>query len=98
MAESSRRTVLACAGAACAAALTGCTTYNSNSGGVNGPQGTQPAGTDSAPDVSRIRLRSRSCDRFRPREHTGLVTTDPEPRVDVLHVGRAGPSRRTSVR
>jgi Rieske Fe-S protein len=52
MAESSRRTVLACAGAACAAALTGCTTYNSNSGGVNGPQGTQPAGTDSAPAAS----------------------------------------------
>ena len=52
MAESSRRTVLACAGAACAAVVTGCTTYNSNSGGVNAPQGTQPASTDSAPAAS----------------------------------------------
>jgi Rieske Fe-S protein len=52
MAESSRRTVLACAGAACAAALTGCSTYNSNSGGVNAPQGTQPATTDPAPAAS----------------------------------------------
>jgi Rieske Fe-S protein len=49
MTESSRRTVLACAGAACASVLAGCATYNSNSGGVNAPQGTQPAGTDSAP-------------------------------------------------
>ncbi|MGD0242597.1 MAG: Rieske (2Fe-2S) protein [Streptosporangiaceae bacterium] len=38
-AGSSRRTVLACAGAACAAALTGCATYNSNSG-INTSQGT----------------------------------------------------------
>jgi Rieske Fe-S protein len=52
MAESSRRTVLACAGAACAAALTGCTTYNSNSGGVNAPQGSQSTATDSAPAAS----------------------------------------------
>jgi Rieske Fe-S protein len=52
MAESSRRTVLACAGAACAAVLTGCSTYNSNSGGVNAPQGSQPAETDSAPTAS----------------------------------------------
>jgi Rieske Fe-S protein len=52
MAESSRRTVLACAGAACAAVLTGCSTYNSNSGGVNAPQGSQPAETDSAPAAS----------------------------------------------
>jgi Rieske Fe-S protein len=37
MTESSRRTVLACAGAACAAALTGCATYNSNSGINTGP-------------------------------------------------------------
>ena len=37
MAESSRRTVLACAGAAYAAALTGCSTYNSNSGINTGP-------------------------------------------------------------
>jgi Rieske Fe-S protein len=52
MAESSRRTVLACAGAACAAVLTGCATYNSNSGGVNAAQGTQPAEPDSAPAAS----------------------------------------------
>jgi Rieske Fe-S protein len=52
MAESSRRTVLACAGAACATVLTGCSTYNSNSGGVNAPQGSQPAETDSASAAS----------------------------------------------
>jgi Rieske Fe-S protein len=52
MAESSRRTVLACAGAACAAVLTGCTTYNANSGGVDAPQGTQPAESSSAPAAS----------------------------------------------
>ncbi len=52
MAESSRRTVLACAGAACAAALTGCSTYNSNSGGVNAPQGSQSADSSSAPAAS----------------------------------------------
>ena len=48
MAESSRRTVLACAGAACAAALAGCSAYNSNSGGVDAPQGTQPAESQTA--------------------------------------------------
>jgi Rieske Fe-S protein len=37
MAESSRRSVLACAGTACAAVLTGCATYNSNSGINTGP-------------------------------------------------------------
>jgi Rieske Fe-S protein len=52
MAESSRRTVLACAGAACAAALAGCSTYNANSGGVDAPQGTQPAESDSATAAS----------------------------------------------
>jgi len=41
---SSRRTVLACAGAACAAVLAGCSTYNSNNGGV--------AGSQPAPDSS----------------------------------------------
>jgi len=40
---SSRRTLLACAGAACAAALAGCARYNSNSGGVAGSQPAQPA-------------------------------------------------------
>jgi Rieske Fe-S protein len=48
MAESSRRTVLACAGAACAAALTGCSTYNSNSGINTGPT----APSSSAPATS----------------------------------------------
>jgi hypothetical protein len=36
VAVSSRRTVLACVGTACAAALAGCSTYNSNNGGVAG--------------------------------------------------------------
>ena len=35
---SSRRTVLACAGAACAAVLAGCSRYNSNNGGIAGSQ------------------------------------------------------------
>jgi len=35
---SSRRTVLACAGAACAAVLAGCSKYNSNNGGIAGSQ------------------------------------------------------------
>jgi Rieske Fe-S protein len=48
MTETSRRTVLACAGAACAAALAGCSTYNSNSGGVDAPQGTQSTESSSA--------------------------------------------------
>jgi Rieske Fe-S protein len=39
MTESSRRTVLACAGAACAAVLAGCAKYNSNSG-IDTSQGT----------------------------------------------------------
>jgi Rieske Fe-S protein len=51
-AGSSRRTVLACAGAACAAMLTGCATYNSNSGGVNAPQGAQSTESSSAPAAS----------------------------------------------
>jgi Rieske Fe-S protein len=49
MLETSRRTVLTCAGAACTVALAGCSTYNSNSGGVNAPQGTQ---SSSAPPAS----------------------------------------------
>ena len=48
MLETSRRTVLACAGAACAATLAGCSTYNSNSGGVDAPQGTQSTEPGSA--------------------------------------------------
>jgi Rieske Fe-S protein len=38
---SSRRTLLACAGAVCAAALAGCARYNSNNGGVAGAQPAQ---------------------------------------------------------
>lgn len=49
MPETSRRTVLACAGAACAATLAGCSTYNSNSGGVDAPQGAQSTESSSAP-------------------------------------------------
>ncbi len=49
MLETSRRTVLACAGAACAATLAGCSTYNSNSGGVDAPQGTKSTESSSAP-------------------------------------------------
>jgi len=48
MLETSRRTVLACAGAACAATLAGCSTYNSSSGGVDAPQGTQSTESSSA--------------------------------------------------
>jgi Rieske Fe-S protein len=48
MAESSRRTVLACAGAACAAVLAGCSRYNSNSGINTGPA----APSSSAPATS----------------------------------------------
>jgi Rieske Fe-S protein len=43
---SSRRTLLACAGAACAALLAGCARYDSNNGGV---AGSQPAQSTSAP-------------------------------------------------
>jgi Rieske Fe-S protein len=46
---SSRRTLLACAGAACAAVLAGCARYNSNSGGV---AGAQPAPSSSPPATS----------------------------------------------
>ena len=46
---SSRRSLLAWAGAACAAALAGCTTYNANNGGINGGQAAQ---SSSAPAAS----------------------------------------------
>ena len=52
MTETSRRTVLAGAGAACAAALAGCSTYNANSGGVDAPQGAQSTKSSSAPAAS----------------------------------------------
>ena len=47
VAVSSRRTVLACAGAACAAVLAGCSKYNSNSG-IAGSQPEQPASSPAA--------------------------------------------------
>ena len=46
---SSRRSLLAWAGAACAAALAGCTTYNANNGGINAGQAAQ---SSSAPAAS----------------------------------------------
>lgn len=46
---SSRRTVLACAGAACAALLAGCSKYNSNNGGVAGSQPAPATSTSAAP-------------------------------------------------
>jgi Rieske Fe-S protein len=46
---SSRRTVLACAGAACAAVLAGCSKYNSNNGGVAGSQPAQATSSSAAP-------------------------------------------------
>ena len=46
---SSRRTLLACAGAACAAALAGCARYNSNSGGIAGSQPAQGSSTAASP-------------------------------------------------
>ena len=45
---SSRRTLLACAGAVCAAALAGCARYNSNNGGVAGSQPTQSSSSPAA--------------------------------------------------
>jgi nitrite reductase/ring-hydroxylating ferredoxin subunit len=46
---SSRRTVLACAGAACAAVLAGCSKYNSNNGGVAGSQPAPATSSAAAP-------------------------------------------------
>jgi len=40
--RTSRRALLACTGAACAAMVAGCSTYNANNGGVNGPPPSQP--------------------------------------------------------
>ena len=45
---SRRRTLLAYVGAACAAALTGCTTYNANNGGIAGSQPAQGSSTPAA--------------------------------------------------
>jgi Rieske Fe-S protein len=46
---SSRRALLACAGAACAAALAGCARYNSNNGGIAGSQPAQGSSPATAP-------------------------------------------------
>jgi len=46
---SSRRTLLACTGAACAAVLAGCTRYDSNNGGVAGSQPAQATSSAAAP-------------------------------------------------
>ena len=46
---SSRRTVLACAGAACAAVLGGCSRYNSNNGGIAGSQPAPASSSAAAP-------------------------------------------------
>ena len=48
VAASSRRTMLACAGAACAAVLAGCSKYNSNNGGIAGSQPAQPASSSAS--------------------------------------------------
>jgi Rieske Fe-S protein len=45
---SSRRTLLACAGAACAAVLAGCSRYDSNNGGIAGSQ-PAPASSSATP-------------------------------------------------
>ncbi|HEY7432716.1 MAG TPA: Rieske (2Fe-2S) protein [Streptosporangiaceae bacterium] len=44
----SRRTLLACAGAACAAALAGCARYNSSNGGIDASQPAQGSSTPAA--------------------------------------------------
>jgi len=44
-----RRTLLACAGAACAAVLAGCARYNSNNGGVAGSQPAPATSSAAAP-------------------------------------------------
>ena len=46
---SSRRTVLACAGAVCAAVLAGCSRYNSNNGGIAGSQPAPVSSSAAAP-------------------------------------------------
>ena len=46
---SSRRTMLACAGAACAAVLAGCSKYHSNNGGVAGSQPAPATSSAAAP-------------------------------------------------
>jgi Rieske Fe-S protein len=45
----SRRALLASTGAACAAMIAGCSTYNANNGGVNGPPPSQPPPSSGTP-------------------------------------------------
>ena len=45
----SRRALLASTGAACAAMIAGCSTYNANNGGVNGPPPSQPPPSGGTP-------------------------------------------------
>ena len=47
--HTSRRTLLACTGAACVAMIAGCSTYNANNGGVNGPPPSQPPASGGTP-------------------------------------------------
>jgi len=56
----SRRTLLACAGAACAAVLAGCARYDSNNGGVAGSQPTQASTSAAAPAGSGSGAASRN--------------------------------------
>src|ERR1700761_552407 len=68
VAVSSRRTVLACVGTACAAVLAGCSTYNSNNGGGGGaappappaPPPPAPAGSGSGGAPAPAALASTS--------------------------------------
>ncbi len=48
----SRRTLLACAGAACVAALAGCSRYNSNNGGIAGSQPAQSSSSAASTNPS----------------------------------------------
>ena len=47
--HTSRRALLASTGAACAAMIAGCSTYNANNGGVNGPPPSQPPASGGTP-------------------------------------------------
>ena len=50
--HTSRRALLASTGAACAAMIAGCSTYNANNGGVNGPPPSQPPASGGTPAAS----------------------------------------------
>jgi hypothetical protein len=70
----SRRTLLACAGAACVAALAGCSRYNSNNGGIAASQPASPerllAGRVDQPELGRDRL-ERALRASQDRRHPG---------------------------